>query len=405
MRVNLNDRSSITGKMRGITYFLSMIGLCSCISGDPRFDATSIDEDTSEVQVDTDTLDAQPVRLDPFWTAIPVDGPGMRERAGLAFDPVTQRLILFGGCRVLPDGGCYVINDVWVLDASSGLSEAKWTQLFPDGASPPSITWGLDVSYDLESGRLLAAIQTWSALELWALEDANGVGAPRWTPIATTGTDEPSFRAGASVTHDPDRNLLYMFGGSQREDSTMAGDMWVLENASNVDGPAQWRKLPQAGLQPGVRSYHSAILDPASDELFIFGGSDGHGNVFVDGWSIELGQMVTARQLIEGLPLRMLHNVVGHAPLQRALLFLGCHGGTDFGPCRVGAMWHLRRGDQTEPLREILLADDEDAPFVWDPYSASVYDAEGDRLFFLGTVNDAGEPDNRLWVLSNASAQ
>jgi hypothetical protein len=57
------------------------------------------------------------------------------------------------------------------------------------------------------------------------------------------------------------------------------GDVWVLTNANGKGGSPVWAQLhPQwvgdGNIQPGGRFYHSAVSDPGTNSLIIFGGEN-----------------------------------------------------------------------------------------------------------------------------------
>ena len=385
-----------------VSVLIAFMSFCSCgDSSGQQTDSGPVDAD----RVDASPVDAIPPGPDPFWTAISADGPGLRDGAGLAFDRDTQRLILFGGCLVRPDGSCLFVNDVWVLDLSSGLLGAKWTELAPAGVAPFPTFRGMTTSYDPVSGRMLAVVAGTSELELWALEDANGLGTPRWRSLTPTGPAKPSWRKMFGVTHDPTSNRLYMFGGLRLSDFQPLGDMWVLQNASGSEVSPEWILLDRMGIQPPARTFHSGVLDATASQMFIFAGGDNAGMTFTDGWQLGVQSPVTAERIIDVLPAQLVSYIVGYNSAKRTVLFLGCRGTPTGAPCRYGAVWHLRLDNPTEPLLEVILPAEEGAPFNRGTDAVRVYDEVGDRLFLFNSVDVDDQPENLLWVLSNASAE
>ncbi len=73
----------------------------------------------------------------PTWIATTPTGtlPGIRTRHNSAYDPVTNRLIIFGGYDCVST----YYNDVWVLNNANALTGTPaWTKLSPRG-TPPSV--------------------------------------------------------------------------------------------------------------------------------------------------------------------------------------------------------------------------------------------------------------------------
>ena len=80
-----------------------------------------------------------------FPTAVPPDIPSKRFGASMAFDPVTEQMILFGG---LNESDFY--NDTWVL------SETGWTDITPalPDISPPS-RYTASMAFDTTMGKII----------------------------------------------------------------------------------------------------------------------------------------------------------------------------------------------------------------------------------------------------------
>jgi hypothetical protein len=63
------------------------------------------------------------------------------------------------------------------------------------------------------------------------------------------------------------------------------GDVWVLENANRMGGTATWVKLTvtaSARLTPVARDTHTAVYDPGTNRMIVFGG----GLNLVDAWAL-----------------------------------------------------------------------------------------------------------------------
>lgn len=216
----------------------------------------------------------------PTWmNLIPNGTPGAPPpRAGhtAVYDPNTNRMITFGGCRA----GCEpVLNDVWVLEHANGLGGTPtWTQLSPTGG-PPTGRQRHTAVYDPATNRMMV----WTGQngsgngcavfsDLWVLEHANGLGGtPTWTQLSPTGALPPG-RYGPSAVYDSANNRMTVFGGG-----CPGGDaVWVLEHANGLGGTPNWTTLIPEGTpgSPPVLSFHTAVLDAASNQMTIFGGSN-----------------------------------------------------------------------------------------------------------------------------------
>ena len=127
----------------------------------------------------------------PEWiNLIPSYQPGSptpRHWFGATYDPINNRLIIFGGCG----GGCYpTLNDTWVLTNANGAEPTppQWTQLFPSG-TPPAGRAFPRLSYDPATDRVILYSgqngSGWGGAvynDVWILTNANGLGGtPQWS--------------------------------------------------------------------------------------------------------------------------------------------------------------------------------------------------------------------------------
>jgi hypothetical protein len=105
-------------------------------------------------------------------------------------------------------------------------------------------------------------------------------------PLIAAGTP-PSPRHGASAVYDPVRDRMILHGGSTGF-GIVAGDTWEL----TLSGTPTWSQLSPGGGVPLSRTDHSAIYDPASDAMIMFGGAGSDG-MLADTWRLSLGSPMT----------------------------------------------------------------------------------------------------------------
>jgi hypothetical protein len=86
----------------------------------------------------------------------------------------------------------------------------------------------------------------------------------------------------AGAAFDRARNRLLVFGRPDRQDVTT--ELWAL----NLGASATWSLLTTTGALPTAVTSFSLICDPATDQLLLFGGSDGSGTVLNDVWTLAL---------------------------------------------------------------------------------------------------------------------
>lgn len=219
---------------------------------------------------------------EPDWSnVIPNGAPGSptaRSGHSAVYDVADDRMIVFGGCS----GYCLpVLNDVWVLRNASGVGgNPTWIQLSPTGGPPAPRTRAVAV-YDPNNNRMIIfAGQNGSGSggfysDVWVLTNANGLGGtPTWIQLSPSGTPAAG-RYGASGVYDSVNNILTVFGGGVITGGGTNG-VWTLSNANGLGGTSAWNQVSISGNQPAARGFHTAVYDPASNRMTIFGGTNGH---------------------------------------------------------------------------------------------------------------------------------
>ena len=96
------------------------------------------------------------------------------------------------------------------------------------------------------------------------------------TPATPNGF--PQFGADGSqqTAYDAVCDRLIVFGGiSPIDEATVTQETWVLANASGVNGPPTWIRLHSRNGYPPAHFRHSAVYDPFTNRMIIFGGTSG----------------------------------------------------------------------------------------------------------------------------------
>lgn len=153
------------------------------------------------------------------WTQLHVEpSPSPRAYASMAYDSATSEILLFGGTgSTLP----YQPNDTWSFSAGA------WTKLAP--ASAPPLVSGPGVAYDPLSrdlvvfgGDLSTPNGTIPSNQTWTF---NGTEWAQTRSLITS----PSARIDPSLAFDPGESAIVLFGGCLDESSgiSCANDTWL----------------------------------------------------------------------------------------------------------------------------------------------------------------------------------
>jgi len=209
------------------------------------------------------------------WTELFPDSypnPPARYFHSAVYDETNNRMIIFGGCA---DAECLIsLNDTWVLSNANGTGgTASWTQLTPTG-SLPGARYLQNAVYDSANNRMIVfsgEMNNGSTVysDVWVLTNANGLGGtPVWTQLSPTGT--PDAIDGNTAVYDPASNKMIVFGGGN-----FLNSVWTLSNANGLGGTPVWTKLIGNGTagSPAGRWIAQASYDSTNNRMTIYGGN------------------------------------------------------------------------------------------------------------------------------------
>ncbi len=170
------------------------------------------------------------------WERIsPASSPPARSRHATAFDGMRQRMIVFGGQQGDPFAGATLFNDVWALD----LATDTWEELVTSGASPsvrafPAMVYDEAKDWILVHGGDSGGFNGLG--DMYALD----LGTLAWSEIDTTGGPPPRLYHGA-VVHD---GRMVIFGGAGGFDaSSYTNDVWAFDSRDRHLGDGPRRRL------------------------------------------------------------------------------------------------------------------------------------------------------------------
>jgi hypothetical protein len=197
--------------------------------------------------------------------AAPLTVPAPRHGHAMVLEPVSQRVLMFGGNTAALGQPGYV-NELWQWTGSD------WLLLTPLGTPPsPRAQCGLCAD---ASGALLFG-GSWRGLTGGTVVygDTYRLQGSQWTLVANTG---PVPRDGHAMVATPQGVLL--FGGNAPQSFTvLLNDTWLWNGAT-------WTQLSPAA-NPSGRTKHRMVFDTVRGVAVLFGGrDDGVATTLADTW-------------------------------------------------------------------------------------------------------------------------
>ncbi|HEY3155145.1 MAG TPA: kelch repeat-containing protein, partial [Candidatus Eisenbacteria bacterium] len=279
--------------------------------------------------------------------------------------------------------GVVLLNDTWVLSLSE---PPTWVELSPSGGPPPGRSLS-SATYDPIRDRMIIFGGTSSSgshysNDVWALALS---GTPQWTQIFPTGGPIP-IRGLHSAIYDPVSDRMLVYGGF--DGFTSLDDLWGL----SLSGAPAWTQLTPAGAGPGARDYHRAIYDPALNSMVLFGGHQFFptATYFNDTWSLSLSGTLAWSQIPPPDPLpsaRLGMSMVYDSTRDRILVY----GGGD-ATGTLGDAWALSLSGSPTWAQAAPTGNVPPARVA----HAAVYDPSSDQMVIYGG-NNGGVRLNDSW--------
>ena len=191
----------------------------------------------------------------PNWTQVqPGGGPGARSGAIGVYDPIRDRMIIYGGYAEAY--GSPALGDVWALTLSG---TPTWAQLAAGGPGGRDFA---SLIYDPVRDRLLLFGGYGNGNDQNDVWQLNLSDTPTWTQIVPSGTPPPP-RSRHGAIYDPVRDRMVVFGGN----ASPASGAWAL----SLSGSGAWTDLTPTGVPYDPTAVHS-IYDPIRDRVLVFYG-------------------------------------------------------------------------------------------------------------------------------------
>ena len=178
------------------------------------------------------------------------DGPSPRIGPAMIYDPVGERVLLFGG-SIWQNNQYTFYNDLW------SFSDGAWTMIDTPG-SKPSGRFNIPMTYipDTHQIFLFGGFGSSDRLgDTWTYD----IEENQWTRLSTE--TRPPNRSDAAITYDPENEIVVMFGGYGLNDDIM-DDTWVFEFSEMdwIEMDPSNRPLEQYGGQMVYDSANGMLL-------------------------------------------------------------------------------------------------------------------------------------------------
>ena len=218
------------------------------------------------------------------WTTLAPTSPvpPMFAGASMVYDPDSGKVVLHAGIRVFEDLCVRATNDTWLYDPLAN----TWTNVTPPDSPPPRIEHAM--TYDPMTHRVVlfggldlscrGRIPEYIGPRLddtWVYDVATNTWTNVTSPVA------PPARSVAGLAYDPDGPAIVLFGGApvdQRYPGSWAlGDTWSLDPTTYAwdDVHPESRPPDRAGAQ--------MIYDADARAVVMYGGC-GYGKCDRDAW-------------------------------------------------------------------------------------------------------------------------
>jgi len=213
------------------------------------------------------------------WTAPTATNiPPARERHALAYDPMNDRLVVFGGYSgTFPN---FITHDeLYVFTPATN----AWTQLPKVGTWPTPrkdavMTWAPSLGKLLLYGGNDGSGSANRSTQIWTLSIDAAATTATWTLLTPTGT-APANSAPCAA-YDPSAKQWILYGGEPTDGNDANTTTRYLVDTN------QWQADTTTGTSPGGRSFASCAWDPSVGRVVLYGGQSS-GNPVAGAFSYE----------------------------------------------------------------------------------------------------------------------
>jgi hypothetical protein len=256
--------------------------------------------------------------------------PGPRTFPAMAYDSRHQRVVLFGGNRVLFGRSAaenVFLSDTWEWDGRT------WVRI--EAAGPPARAEAA-MAFDARRGRVvLFGGHSGTGASRRRLGDTWEYDGRRWVEAKVAGAS-PSPRNGAAVAYDSARGVVVLFGGST--EAGVSGETWEWDGKS-------WRENRAAATEG---RFNAAMAYAAAWRKVVRFGGRFAGKTFGDTWEYDGASW---KAVAAAGPRARNHAAMAYDAKRRRIVLFGGHalGSGDEAADVFGDTWEWDGATWTEP--------------------------------------------------------
>lgn len=218
----------------------------------------------------------------------------------------------------------------------------------------------------------------------------------------------PIDRNSHSAVFDPTTNRMVVFGGRAYSASRAnLNDLWRLNAATNASVGSTWTAVAPLGSKPSARSGHTAVYNSISNRMIVFGGGLGSTSPCVnDTWVLENanGNGGTATWAQLSPSGATPPARLYHSAVYDATSnVMMMYGGGDCFSTVFGDFWILSNADGTGGTPTWTQLTPTGVPPTPRAYHTSVYDSSTNSMIVFGGSGFGSILFNDVWVLSHAN--
>ncbi|MGD0249703.1 MAG: hypothetical protein ABSB97_02270 [Thermoplasmata archaeon] len=313
----------------------------------------------------------------PNWTELlPTSAPSPRYGAALAFDPIGNYTLLFGGAFNPFSGGYVHYGDTWIYRSGG------WTNLTSTLSVAPPARKDAGVAYDAADGYIVMFGGDTGANGSVYLNDTWVFQNMAWHQIFSS--TSPSPRSGLMMTFDARDSYVLLFGGCTATCSPTP-ETWKYR-------AGEWSPVTTTGGSPPVRAACGLAYDANDGYVLMFGGWNVTDR-FNETWSYAGGQWTQLHP--PSAPSPRLGVRMAYLPEANAVV---AFGGKFLGNV-YGDTWLFRGGTWTNITSLLTVAPsprDDNEGLVYYPPASGLF-MFGGQATFPGTLADT-------WLFTDSSA-